>query len=233
MRHPYPISPIQCQAARTYLGWTQDALAKAAEIARTTVCNFEDGCSVRYDSVTKICTAFEIHGIEFTEGEGVKRRSLAGTIYHGYGASDIFYEDLLNTAQQGEELFCMAKSQDVLLQICGNDDGDYAARLAALGQKTKVRCLITEAQTLSFEIPSVQFRVTSARIIGTSSSFGYGNKFALALREGRTTFVFCVFNTTLSAQNYRMDFLSVWEDAAPMQTQAELRERLLKASGAY
>lgn len=231
MRRRYPISPIQCQAARTYLDWTQDDLAKAAGVARTTICNFEEGRSARYESVEKIRIALEIHGIEFTEGEGVKRRDLSSTVYRGYDACDIFYEDLLKTAQEGGEIFCIVKTQDLLLQMCGNESGDYTERLAALGQKTKVRCLITEAQTLSFEIPSVQFRMSSIRIMGGMlPTFGFGNKFGLALREGRMTFVFCVFNTTLAAQDYRMDFLSVWEDAAPMQTQAELRERLRKAS---
>jgi len=234
MRHHYPFSPIQCQVARTYLDLTQDALARFAGVAHTTICSFEGGASVRYESVEKIRIALEVHGIEFTEGEGVKRRDLANTVYRGYDASDIFYEELLKTAQEDGEIFCVVKSQDLLLKMCGNGrNGDYTERLAALGQKTKVRCLITEAQTLSFEMPSVQFRMSSIRIMGVTASFGFGNKFGHALREGRTTFVFCVYNTALAALDYRMDFLSVWEDAVPMQTQEELRERLRKASIAY
>jgi DNA-binding XRE family transcriptional regulator len=231
MRRYYPISPTQCQAARTYLDWTQDALAKAAAVGRSTVYAFEEGGSVRHESVAKIREAFEKHGIQFTEGEGVKRLDPFFTLYRGYGSSDIFFNDVLESSKaQGGDVYCAVESQDLLLKIFGLSDTSDIERLELLGQRTRVRCLVTEAQMLSFDVPSIQFRSGAVRIINATATVGYGNKFVVVMRETTSGFYFAVFNGLLAGQDYRTRFLSAWEDAEPMQTAAKLRERLAKAS---
>jgi DNA-binding XRE family transcriptional regulator len=69
------ISPAQCRAARALLEWTQGDLAKRVGIALRTVRDFENGKRTPLPIVrSSILQAFEQAGIEFTDGDGVRRR---------------------------------------------------------------------------------------------------------------------------------------------------------------
>jgi len=220
MLRPYPISPIQCQAARSYLGWTQKDLSSAAKIGRTTLCNFEEGSNVRNNTVFKIRATFEKHGIEFIEDDGIKRRNDTTSVYKGYGARKRFFDDLReHIPPEDNEVLCVVKSQEFLLKIFDIEASNPQGRLNAFGLKTKIRCLMPDATTLLFDAPSIQFRAAPLSSVNPEASFVYGNRYALVLREGRTRFVFVVLNASLAAQDYRQDFLSVWEKAEPVPRQ--------------
>ena len=74
---PNSLTPEQCRAARGLLDWTQEELAEAAAVSRSTVRDFEKG---RHDlsriSATQITAAFEQAGVILiqagTMGPGVQ-----------------------------------------------------------------------------------------------------------------------------------------------------------------
>jgi transcriptional regulator with XRE-family HTH domain len=224
----YAISPMQSKVARTYLNWSQDDLAAAAEVSRSTVRSFESGFSPRRGSVAQMRKAFEKADIEFMEGDGVKRRTNKMIVYRGYDGRDQFYNDVLETTKdQGGDILCAVKSQDLFLRACGVTDGGGFERLESLGKLVKIKCLITGAQTLPVHVPSVEFRTTPhCHIINTSSSFGYGNKYVTALEEGRTDILFTIYHIAQAAQDYRFDFLSVWENALPLHLSLSVSPQL-------
>lgn len=225
MQSPLLISPTQSKAARMYLGWTQQDLSKAACVGRSTVSCFEDGDGVRRESVLKIRKAFEVQGIEFLENEGVKRLADDVKIFRGFDSCDDFYEELFRTIRQkGGELLCVVKSQESLLHICGSEDVNDLERLEKLGKCAKIKCLLTGVQAPLIDIPSIEFRMTTNRPISPSCFFGYGNKYASAVRDRDAGILFVVFNLVLAAQQYRTNFLLAWETALPIQ--AELQQRM-------
>jgi transcriptional regulator with XRE-family HTH domain len=64
------ISKEQCRAARGFLNWSQAVLAARAGIDRSTVKDFESGRHIpNRVSMTAIIGAFEMAGIEFTNGD--------------------------------------------------------------------------------------------------------------------------------------------------------------------
>ena len=154
----YAISPIQCKVARTHLEWTQKALAGFAKVGRSTVRKFEDKDSVRRESVLKIRKAFELYGIEFTEGDGVKRRGNVVKMLQGSDSYEKFYDDLVHTAKDhGSDILCVAMSQALFLRACGiRDSGDFK-RLEFLGKLAKIKCLITDSSMPVLDIPHVEF----------------------------------------------------------------------------
>ena len=215
----YAISPMQSKVARTYLNWSQDDLAAAAQVSRSTVRSFESGFNPRRGTVSQMRKAFEKADIEFMEGDCVKRRTNKMIVYRGYDGRDQFYNDVLETVKdQGGDVLCAVKSRDLFLRACGvADSGDFE-RLESLGKLAKIKCLITAEQTLPLHIPSVEFRTTTnCKIIHSSFSFGYGNKYVTAIEEGRTDILFTVYHIAQAAQDYRFDFLSVWENAMPLR----------------
>jgi transcriptional regulator with XRE-family HTH domain len=73
------ISPEQCRAARAWLGWSQDDLAKIAQVALSTVRDFERGDREPIGhNLDAIKRALERGGINFESGTD----SLAGITYN-------------------------------------------------------------------------------------------------------------------------------------------------------
>jgi transcriptional regulator with XRE-family HTH domain len=65
------ISSEQSRGARGLLGWTQDQLATASNVAKKTIADFERGARVPYArTVADLERALESAGIEFIEENG-------------------------------------------------------------------------------------------------------------------------------------------------------------------
>ncbi|WP_267890857.1 helix-turn-helix transcriptional regulator [Xaviernesmea oryzae] len=61
----------QCRGARAMLGWSQTALAEAANVSRQTIADFERGAHIPIDNnLLSIITAFEAAGIAFIPENG-------------------------------------------------------------------------------------------------------------------------------------------------------------------
>ncbi|MGV1768230.1 helix-turn-helix transcriptional regulator [Rhizobium rhizogenes] len=62
----------QCRGARAMLGWSQAELAKAANVSRQTVADFERGAHIPIsNNLASMITAFQEAGIEFIRENGV------------------------------------------------------------------------------------------------------------------------------------------------------------------
>jgi transcriptional regulator with XRE-family HTH domain len=77
------LSPPQCRAARALLGWSQDDLENASEVAKKTIADFERGARSPYArTLTDLQRALETAGIEFIAenggGPGVRLRKVGG-----------------------------------------------------------------------------------------------------------------------------------------------------------
>jgi transcriptional regulator with XRE-family HTH domain len=71
------MTPGQCKAARTLLGWSQTELAQNAGVGRSIVSDFELGTrQLSEHALGKMQLALEDAGIQFTNGKrpGVKMR---------------------------------------------------------------------------------------------------------------------------------------------------------------
>jgi len=60
------VSPAQVRAARAWLNWNQDYLAKRAEVSKTTLNRFEQGFSVlHFETSDRLRRTLEEAGIRF------------------------------------------------------------------------------------------------------------------------------------------------------------------------
>ena len=77
------MSPAQCRAARSLLGWSQDKLSTTSKVAKATIANFETGKRAPYErTLLDMQLALEAAGIIFvadgeasTAGEGVRLKA--------------------------------------------------------------------------------------------------------------------------------------------------------------
>ncbi|MDL2408048.1 helix-turn-helix transcriptional regulator [Rhizobium calliandrae] len=61
----------QCRGARAMLGWSQTELAKAANVSRQTIADFERGAHMPIsNNLSSIIAAFQKAGIEFISENG-------------------------------------------------------------------------------------------------------------------------------------------------------------------
>ena len=76
------LTPTQCRAARGLLAWSQDQLAKQADVGNSTVRDFEKGRRAPLDeNLIAIRSALEDAGVEFIpakngKGVGVRLREV-------------------------------------------------------------------------------------------------------------------------------------------------------------
>lgn len=79
------ITPKQCAAARALIGWSQDKLAEAAQVARATIANFENHARLdpSQKNLIRIKASLEQAGVQFIPedvsaglGPGVRLRQL-------------------------------------------------------------------------------------------------------------------------------------------------------------
>lgn len=73
------MNAAQCRAARALLNWTQPQLGKAAGLGLSTVVDFEkERRTVSHDAASKMATALEAAGVEFTNGgqPGVRMKAV-------------------------------------------------------------------------------------------------------------------------------------------------------------
>lgn len=67
------ISPAQCRAARSLIGWSQDRLSEESKVAKATIANFEAGKRSPYDrTLEDIQSALERGGVAFI-GDGEEK----------------------------------------------------------------------------------------------------------------------------------------------------------------
>src|ERR1700733_1250032 len=113
------ISATQIKAARAILGWSQDNLARAADLSLTTIRSLEAGHNSPRSS-NDVRISLEKAGIEFLEDEGVKRQADKITVYKGIDSCDSFFDDIRQTVKEkGGDLFVMIKSQNMITQSSG------------------------------------------------------------------------------------------------------------------
>ncbi|QQP90444.1 helix-turn-helix transcriptional regulator [Skermanella sp. TT6] len=66
------LTPEQCRAARALLDWTQDELATAAEVSRSTVRGFEAGQrDMQRATMAAIRRTLEGAGVSFLDADGI------------------------------------------------------------------------------------------------------------------------------------------------------------------
>ena len=211
------ISAAQVKAARALLGWSQDQLALEANVSVTTIRNLESGeMSLRNTTMNIIRHVMEKSGIEFTDGEGVRRRNHEVKIL---GCGELF-EDMLRTVRDNncDGILAMFPSPDILIELCGLKAGKLG-RLEEICRHASIECLIGEV----FDVgtpppasPAFRFRTSLKQHIGYASYFVYGTKQAMVLAEGTSSFRFYVLDSFNNALSFRKHFTAMWEAATPV-----------------
>ncbi len=95
------ISGRQIRAARGLLDWDATVLAEKADVTRETVGRIESGAvQPQEKTISRILRAFDLHGVEFTENEGVRIRKNQIRIFSGIIEYKLFLDHVYDTLKE-------------------------------------------------------------------------------------------------------------------------------------
>ena len=85
----------QIRAARALLNWSQADLARAADMATSSIKNIEsESSTARKDTVEQITAAFDQNGVEFLPGSGVRLKNDIVAVHDGKRATTALLDDI-------------------------------------------------------------------------------------------------------------------------------------------
>jgi len=209
------ISARQIKAGRALLDWSQEELADSASLSVTTIRKMEMGhISPRQNTVQLVQKTMEAAGIEFSDSEGVKRRSEDIFSYVGEEGIETFFNDIEETiGKTGGDILITSPSEDVLARVSGSKSHKNFARILKQNDSTLIKCLLSEMKELPLSTPRFEFRMLSKNYIDTISFYVYGNKFALLVLGCEPFPKIIVVQSELTAQSFRRQFYSMWDKA--------------------
>lgn len=214
----YPVSAAQIRAARGLLQWTQDELAATAGVPRKAVQAVEGGDHVRTIRINAIYRTLCEHGIEFLEGDGVRRLPDGYREFVGHDCCDRFFEYVLKAIQEkGGNLICIIDHQDILTKKTCSTEHSNIERLQKVHDAADVKCIISDKLTLPTIIPAFQMRALPEEPgILPTCSFAYGDELAIAFYNNKRYLVYAVFRQIHFRQNFQNYFAPRWQVAKPL-----------------
>lgn len=164
-----------CRAARGLLGWTQQDLADASGLSKTSINNFEKGHSnIKLESLEAIRASFEKAGVEFLADKGVQIRSEYAKIFKGSTAYEELLTELIKDKNIQDDLM-IAIGENVLFKENENDRLVQFLEDNKLQKITKILCAKDSFSYFKkFQCRSLP--ITTEQIIHT---YVCGNKVAL------------------------------------------------------
>lgn len=203
----------QIRAARALLNWSQSDLARAAQMANSSIKNVEnENTSARRDTILQIKDALEANGVEFLPGSGVKLKTDVVTTIDGRAATTALYESLYTTAHASadREILVLGLDEAFAVQYDGLDRvRDHNARLKNAGITQKI--LASEGTTEFLGDASCYRLLPRERFGKTVPVYIYGNKVASYTGTLRRRTI--IIEDKALADLQRSIFRSLWSDA--------------------
>lgn len=145
------LSIEQCRAARGLLGWTQQDLADVCGLSKTAINNFEKGYSdIKMESLRAIRMAFESANIEFTPGDGLRRKSEQVTLFRGATAMNDLLMDIFSTLRDsGGEVLVAHIDSSITNRVEPKQILEHLERMKAFKISKRIICAEGSAPVLA------------------------------------------------------------------------------------
>jgi transcriptional regulator with XRE-family HTH domain len=204
----------QIRAARALLRWTQKDLAAHAGVNDDQVHNFEGGRSRSLDVLEAIYKAFVTNGIEFTDGEGVRKNTGGIKVLEGRHSFIHFLDDVYETMEKhGGEINVTDVADEEFVKNTGEHVKFHISRMSKLRKEGKFVCrsLSSEGQA-NIYVDYSEYRWLPKKEFGPVPFYQYANKLAMIVLEDPYPKVF-ILESSAIAESFRIKFMAMWERA--------------------
>jgi transcriptional regulator with XRE-family HTH domain len=221
------ISSIQSQLARTLLSWTQQKLADRTKVCVQTIRNFEKGQKILPSTIEEICFAFETVGIEFLEGDGVRRREKWCVPSRSDDNCDSLFNDISETIKErGGTVLVYISDCEAMMHRNGNPRRNNLERFNALCKSVEVRCIMKDSAMRSDFVPLFPYKTLHSSFAPIRGSLiVYANKYADLLWDASGQMYVVALDVNTAAQFYRNGLNDLWQKAVTIEQANKLSKR--------
>lgn len=229
MSDVYLITGAQSRMARSLLKWSRERLAREANVARGTICTFEDDIAIRESIILDIQSVFDSNGVECLPDGSVRPRSDGVKDFRGLGGCDRFFDNIAKMLKDKAScVVCRIGSQSMLTKATGRNGLTNFDRLQNLGKIVSVKCLLADQNIYLPGSPSFEVRVYHEPPVNcVSCDFAYGNEVTLAIEQDmRFNFrhpVYVVLESPKLVKKAIEQFEKRWLEAKPYTTSTTKR----------
>jgi transcriptional regulator with XRE-family HTH domain len=201
----------QIRAARALLRWTQKDLAAHAGVNDDQVHNFEGGRSRSLEVLEAIYQAFVTNGIEFTDGEGVRKKT--NQVYTLKGRDNFlrFFDGMYEEVKQVKELYACNVDEELFDKWLGETSEEHTRRMEEIDGLV---CLtLVEEGKDYFPCESyTEYKWVKKAHFEPSPFYVFGDKVAILLFEDDDVSMIVIHHPDV-ARAYKKQFLLAWETA--------------------
>ena len=221
----------QIRAARALLNWSQADLARAADMATSSIKNVEsESSSARKETMDQIHDAFDYNGIEFMAGTGVRLKNDIVAVHDGKRATTALLDSIYANVQSspGREVCIIGLDETFSVET----DGllllaSHIERLTKAGIRERI--LICEGDTRFLNAPDCYRWLPRQYFTRNAPIYIYGDR--IAIHSGSLKRRTIIIEARALAQHMRMLFTLLWDcvsiaptiDAAPGAQQPRVR----------
>lgn len=202
----------QIKAARALLDWTQDDLAKAANLSKPMINTLERRiANPKLETLDAIRTACERAGVEFTQGPGVKLNAtiVKTEIFEGEDSLMRLLNDIFDTLHNTDQtLMISGIAEDKYKNWGGDRVLKQVEKRIKHGIKTK---LLSCDGDMNFIEPIEHYRWMPKEFFPKVPTYIYGDKYAIFL-WGPPKKVILIENAEI-AQSFKDQFDAFWKNA--------------------
>ena len=215
----------QIAAARALLGWDQKDVAERVGLSVAAISKIEKGDNVgRAGTLENIEKAFDAAGLEFTSGEGVKKKEQAFITFQGVEGFAKFYDDIYQTAKVFGGEFCVNNvDEETFDKWHGSEERlqfhlDRMAKVIKGNPKFKMRIITREGDPNVRATKYAQYKWAKNENFSDVPFYVYGDKLAVLIFEEDEAYI-CVIPNKKVADAYRKQFDVSWRLAYEPDTE--------------
>lgn len=208
------ITGRQIRAARALLGWDASDLAQKANLTRETISNIENGAvQARESTLNDIVRAFDKHGLEFTEHQGVRFKPNDIEVYEGAERFEDFYTFMYEHLENSGGEVCLSCVNERLFAKHRKNIEAHRERMKKMAESGRihVRVMATESH---FSAPWAEYRWQPEQSATPTAFYAFGNCLALISFDHVNPPYVVLHKSGPFAETYRSAFNSAWEKAA-------------------
>ena len=201
----------QIRAARALLNWSQSDLARAAQMATSSIKNAEsENSSARKETLGQILDAFDLNGVEFTPGTGLRLKTDVVAVHDGRRATTALLDSIYTHAQAAPDREVCIIGLDETFSV--DTDGanvlmGHINRLKAAGVQERI--LICEGDTRFLNAPECYRWLPRSYFTRNSPIYVYGDR--VAIHSGSLKRRTIIIEARPLAQHMRMIFSLLWD----------------------
>jgi transcriptional regulator with XRE-family HTH domain len=211
------ITAAQLRQARAHLNLDQSRVCEDCSIDKATLSKIENEKSKgNAQTLATLQLYYEGHGLEFIDGQGVRKAPIGVREYRGTDGFREFYTDIYNTvkSEKQTDIWLYNGVSDLVLNALGKDFLDmHLERMLKLSERFTFRVVVKEGDDSFLGSSYCSYKWLPEELFSDKTIYIYGSKIAF-LNFDNNDVLAVVIDQKDTADQMRHFFEKSWENEA-------------------